>query len=195
VGEEMSVDISRALKTIGVQGFGHVYYPWLAEQAQTRELIVEIGSWLGGSARAMADNTAGTLFCVDPWTGPEKSEGVVPGGDPKLWEERGHDPEWVWKAFQENMEGLDNVIPMRMTSLEGARWLRNLRFDMIFLDANHSYENAKADLLAWRPLLAPGGLLSGHDWGWQSGSKTLTDAVMETGGGHRIGVDSLWIGD
>lgn len=177
------IDISRALAIPGVTPTGRNYYPWLAEQAQSRTTIVEIGCWLGGSARAMADNTAGTVICVDPFIRTPDSQ------DDALWTD---DPEWLWKTFQNNMDGLTNVIPMRMTSLEAARWLQGWKFDMIFHDADHSYDSVKADMLAWRPMLAPGGLLCGHDWAWPTG---LTPAVMETGGGHPIGIDSLWIGD
>ncbi len=185
----MGVDISRALSLTGPDGIqtGGNYYWWLAEQASTRDLIVEVGSWVGGSARAMADNTAGTVVCVDPWA---KTVDMDEGG---CWKGR-TDPEWLWKTFQRNMEGLDNVVPMRMTSMEGARWLRTMRFDMIFLDAAHDFASVEADVNAWRPLLAPGGLFCGHDWAWPSGGPHDVAEFVRITGGYPVGVDSLWIG-
>lgn len=37
--------------------------------------------------------------------------------------------------------------------------------DFVFLDANHSYECVKADLADWWPIVKPGGLLCGDDYG------------------------------
>ena len=38
---------------------------WLAEQAAQARKIVEVGCWMGRSSRALADATAGTVWCVD----------------------------------------------------------------------------------------------------------------------------------
>lgn len=36
--------------------------------------------------------------------------------------------------------------------------------DLIFIDADHSYEGCKADIEAWRVHVRPGGWLGGHDY-------------------------------
>ncbi|CAK0856203.1 unnamed protein product [Prorocentrum cordatum] len=38
--------------------------------------------------------------------------------------------------------------------------------DLVFLDARHDYEAVAADVVAWRPKVRPGGILSGHDFSW-----------------------------
>ena len=40
-----------------------------------------------------------------------------------------------------------------------------VRLDFVFLDADHSREALERDIGAWVPLIRPGGLLGGHDYG------------------------------
>src|SRR5215510_10570127 len=42
---------------------------WLARTARDSKCIVEIGTYYGRSARAMADNTKGRIYCIDPYPG------------------------------------------------------------------------------------------------------------------------------
>jgi hypothetical protein len=37
-------------------------------------------------------------------------------------------------------------------------------FDFIYIDANHSYDFVKEDILGWYPKLKVNGILSGHDY-------------------------------
>ena len=74
------MNITRALQIPGMMSEEELTY--LAELASDREWIVEIGSWMGRSARAMADNTKGTVYCVDTWAddayGPAPAETTWP---------------------------------------------------------------------------------------------------------------------
>ena len=67
---------------------------WLAEQAIKHYRIVEIGSHLGRSTRALADNTPGTVYAVDTWYGPMDIS--IP-----IWER-----EKIYDQFLANMNGL-----------------------------------------------------------------------------------------
>ena len=147
---------------------------WLADQASRRLSIVEIGSNRGRSTTAMSDNTAGRVTAVDVWNDPDALE-----------------------DFRQNMG--DNVFPDQMTSLAAAAMFseQGMTFDMIFIDALHDYENVKADILAWRPLLVAGGLLCGHDYGRESvvdgGQYDVTRVVDELFPLHKVEVTgSIW---
>jgi predicted O-methyltransferase YrrM len=142
------VDIANALKIEGWMMEDEL--SWLAEQASRRSSIAEIGSYRGRSTRALADNTSGKLYAIDTWQG---SSDFTPEQRDRLFED-----------FQKNMAGLDNVRPLQMTSHEASAALSDQQFDMIFIDAEHDYDNVKADIAAWLPRLKPGGLLCGHDY-------------------------------
>jgi predicted O-methyltransferase YrrM len=128
---------------------------WLANQARTHSRIVEVGSWMGRSTTALAVNTPGMVWAIDTWEGSEELK-------PLLADKPSN---WLFETFKANLGSYcDVVVPMRMTSLEGAKTLSDRKFDMIFIDASHDYESVRADIEAWRPLCASGGLFCGHDY-------------------------------
>lgn len=151
-----TVNIGKALSIGGWMNAGELLH--LALLAQKCESIVEVGSWMGRSTRALADNTKGTVRAVDTWNGSEEhlSCGIL-DGKPKGW---------LFDEFLKNTADAINLSPFQMMSSEAARTFGadGLSFDLIFLDASHDYENVKSDIEAWIPLLKEGGILAGHDY-------------------------------
>ena len=45
-----------------------------------------------------------------------------------------------------------------------AHSVRNNTLDFVFIDADHTYQGAMADLISWWPKVKPGGWFGGHDW-------------------------------
>jgi predicted O-methyltransferase YrrM len=118
-------------------------------------VVVELGSYLGASACALAEGGQNRvkLFCVDTWLNDAMSEGSRN----------------TYELFKENVIRYRNVIiPIRGRSVEVGSQFRN-PIDLLFVDADHSYEAVMADLAAWLPLLRPGGSLILHDSGWADG--------------------------
>ncbi len=171
------VDISAALLIEGWMSTAELL--WLAEQAQQHRRIVEVGSWLGRSAVALAGNCPGWVYCVDLWDG-NLAPGISGGG----WT-----AEACYAAFKANTAGR-RVLTFRGPSASAAVLMQSQRFDMIFLDADHSYEAVRADIQAWRPLLSPGGLLCGHDFSEEFDG--VRRAVRELLPGFGLGPGWLW---
>ena len=61
-----------------------------------------------------------------------------------------------------------------------------LKADMIFIDAEHTYEACQSDIYAFSPLLKDGGILCGHDY-WQGAWPGVTQAVDEIFGANACG--------
>jgi predicted O-methyltransferase YrrM len=142
------IDISRALTIDGWMQPEEL--AWLAEQAQRRKFIVEIGSYLGRSTRALADNALGIVYAIDDWHGPR-------------------DVDWLTKEqrraiaveFKKNIEG--SKARVEMISCDHATASISETPDMVFIDGDHEYASVMRDINRWYGRLAPGGLLCGHD--------------------------------
>lgn len=187
------MNIQNALK---ISGFTHpAELTWLAGQAakvNAGQNIAEIGCWMGRSTRAMADNTDATIYAIDTWKGSGKEHEKVLANQPEnyLLEE------FAKNIGEEHLQGpRHHVRPLEDTSLKAADYLGggcyDLRFAMIFIDGAHDYESVKADILAWQPLLLPGGMLCGHDF--DGGRPGVVKAVRELLPNPRMaGAGSIW---
>lgn len=164
----MAIDISKALLIDG--WCSETELSWLAQKASEHYLILEIGSWLGRSTRALGDNTPGWVWAVDTWQGSEEHQ--------QLLSQKPQD--WLYESFLRNMQGLSNVMPMRMSSLEASLRLEGADgFDMVFIDAAHDYQSVKQDIEAWSVLCRPGALLCGHDYNWPEVRKAVDECLPE----------------
>src|ERR1700748_1325482 len=152
------MNLEKALKTPGFMA--EIELEYLAKLASKSQWILEIGSWQGRSARAMADNTEGFVFCVDTWA--DNAYGSAPA-------EMTCYPEWLWNEFNKNHADTIaslKVVPHRGNSAEmsAVASLNKLTFDVIFIDAGHNYEDVVLDIRSWSPMLRQGGVLCGHDY-------------------------------
>ena len=139
-------------------------------------LIIEVGTWKGASALTMADALAregidGVILCVDTWLGA--LEFWSDQEDPERFRalECRHGYPSVYYRFLANVCHAGHqgrVVPFPLPSSAAALWLMrtDLRADMIYLDGSHEEEDVYQDLIDYRNLLAPGGVLFGDDWGW-----------------------------
>jgi hypothetical protein len=177
--------IERALKTPGWMSENELSY--IADLASRHSCIVEVGSWRGRSAVAWAQNTSGVVYCIDVWA--NDAYGISFPEDPPDLHQR---EEWLLTEFHKNIIGILNIVPIRTYSVKGAGIIKamGLRPDVIFLDADHSYPSVMGDMDAWTPLLADGGVLCGHDYGYGGWPdvKTVVDARVPK---FRL-IDTLW---
>ena len=151
---------------------------WLAEQAKTHSVIVEIGSYIGRSTRALGDNTSGVVYAVDNFYGPLD---IVYDTEERYL---------IYPLFKKHLKDLldaGRVVPI---VADHSKVELDVVPDMVFIDGDHRYENVKADILKWREKLSPGGLLCGHD----GGEAGVSEAVIEiTGNLHIVEGTSIWL--
>jgi predicted O-methyltransferase YrrM len=186
------IDLTYALSVPGYTDRGDLTY--LATEAERHTSIVEVGAWKGRSTIALAQHTPGQVISIDHWQGSMEHR-----DDPVyLWHylEAYTDPYSVYKQYLTNIAPVQSrVLPIIMDSLQVARFLYRWlgpRLDMVFLDGEHDYEGVKADILTWREMLRPGGLLCGHNYDdtWKGVVRAVNELVPE----FKIatGTISLW---
>ena len=112
---------------------------WLYQTAKKMNSVVEIGSLNGRSAYALLNGCKGKVYAVDTFERPG-----------------------TYDAFSKNVGHFENLRVYKMKSLKAAKEFKNKSIDMVFIDANHSYEAVKADIKAWLPKTKR--LICGHDY-------------------------------
>ncbi len=147
----------------------HTIFRELVERVKP-EVILEVGSWKGWSAIQMAKwcKPSTDIVCVDTWLGSFELLGLGGDLDAKITTDLLGYPN-VYRTFLKNIKfhGFTHKIhPIPNTSLVAYRVLRHLevRPELIYIDAGHSFEDVVADVNAYWQLLAPGGVIFGDDY-------------------------------
>jgi hypothetical protein len=159
--------------------FNPLSYALQLLRAEHARCYLELGSYCGASALFMAQYaTQARIICVDPWDGRGPGEGY-PLQAASL------------DAFQHHLWPYrERVEAWRMTSLEGLRLAYELgvRPDLVFIDADHSYEFVRADLQLARELF-PEALVCGDDYYLEGVSRAVIKTL-----GNQFGVigASFW---
>jgi hypothetical protein len=140
----------------------------------------EIGVCKGENLEGMAFDPArvAELVLVDRWGDP--SQTYVASKDKLAKRVASEGESWMQEARQRALPLGDKATFLRMDSGEAAKQFSDGHFDIVFLDADHSYEGCASDIQAWAPKVKSGGWLGGHDfigrptWGVQ---KAVTEWV------------------
>ncbi|OLE23428.1 MAG: hypothetical protein AUG49_15955 [Catenulispora sp. 13_1_20CM_3_70_7] len=120
----------------------------LARRAAGR-MVLEVGTFKGFGTVLMAQAGA-TVWAVD-W---HRGDAVLGATDTLC--------AWWTNVRRHHVE--DQVVGLVGRSETVLPMLRPASFDLAFVDAEHSYEAAAADIQLTLPLVKPGGLLLFHDY-------------------------------
>lgn len=176
----------RVAKALAIKGWmTQEEIEWLAEQATTRECIVEIGSYQGRSTRALGDNAKGIVYAVDDWKGLRTVDvGWWTNDTPE--DERNT----LFERFFANVQDLIDAGKIKVIISDHAKVseLPLLKADMVFIDGGHDYQSVKRDIETWLPCLTKGGLMCGHD----ANQEQVMQAVNELLPGAVMAVGLIW---
>ncbi len=148
------------------------------------KLVVELGAWLGLSTRFIADQAPqARVITIDHWRGSSehRKDPTCAAMLPTLFE--------TFTAL--NWEYRDRILPLKMTGHQGLQTIARygLQPDIIFIDADHSYDSVRADLdISHR--LFPQARLIGDDYD----SPDVQRAVDEFAAAHGYQVEPVGTG-
>lgn len=115
----------------------------------------EIGVAEGYFAADILSWGVSKLYMVDNW------------GTLNQYGDGGNDQAWHDKNFKEAKERVskygDKAVILHGLSVEMAEHVKE-KLGFINIDCDHSYKGVKADIQAWWPKLAKGGIMSFHDY-------------------------------
>jgi len=178
--------MSNITKAELIEGYMTVHeLEWLSRQAELHKDIVEIGSYLGRSTRALADNTSGNVFAFDNWKGLQENH--LPVDTRK----------GLFNIFKSNMNGLletGKVLPLLTDHRDYDKMLKYLESfgvvpDMVFIDGCHEYGSVKDDISFWMKHIQKGGLICGHNLNWEGVNTAVRELLPNY---KQVGITSLW---
>lgn len=133
-------------------------------------LLIEIGSWAGGSAITWAKAikkysvVKGFVVCVDPWID------YIDHDINREWThttmKKAFVKSRIYKLFLNNIiaSGLSEMISiLKGSSEEMLPYIKEGAADIIFIDGDHSYDAVLRDITVSCSLLKDGGILCGDD--------------------------------
>jgi predicted O-methyltransferase YrrM len=154
------------------------YYKKIAHNPNIMN-IAEVGSWKGHSIAFLAKEmlSAGknnfNLYAIDIW---------------EAWDTTNPEQQYIYEIYNKilNINGVRKYIKdVKMQSHLGANNFTDGSLDFVYIDANHSYEYAKRDILSWLPKVKKGGILAGHDYYMLESNgndvKTAVDELCKNG--------------
>jgi predicted O-methyltransferase YrrM len=157
---------------------------FLASLAATHSKILELGSYLGRSTMALADNTSGFVIACDNFHGPKDL--VL------TWKER----QEIYAKFIQNMGehiASGKVLPWKAdhNNLDISQAPKPPKYDLIFIDGSHQPEDVSRDIKFALSVVEAGGTICGHDY--YIGSPGVVIAVNEQLGNVEVGKNSrIW---
>ncbi len=119
------------------------------------QTIVELGAYVGDSTEIFSKFFK-KVISIDTWTDwIDEKTGKNYFKYPMVE---------IEKQYDERIQSLDNVVKIKADSHETSDRYEDQSLDMVYIDADHSYEAVKKDILMWYLKVKIGGIISGHDF-------------------------------
>lgn len=153
--------------------------------------VLEVGCYRGELSAALLKHRPQLhLTMVDPWAAPSPESRYLKSGD-RAARELATKSESIYKdAIANTAFAVERRTIVREYSQAAAKLLENQLFDLVFIDADHTYESVCADLQAWYPRVRPNGWFSGHDYRQKPPQFGVKSAVDEFAASRGLSIET-----
>jgi hypothetical protein len=157
-------------------------------------MVAEIGVDNGKTSKQLLAQHQGLiLYMVDWWQKPPADNTYAHSGASIAIQDNNY-----FSRTEQNCRAIANQYKKRAFILKGdsvkqAELIDAGKLDLVFIDADHSYEGCKRDILAWKSKVKKGGYVSGHDYAHPDQGE-VKKAVDEIFGSDKIilGENRTW---
>jgi hypothetical protein len=187
-GDGLIPHIASLMKPLAVDERATQLLRWL--DGTSNPIGAEIGVFAGELSRRLLAREDLTLLMVDSWAEGSGQAGLGDFHAELTQVQQDH----YLGVTRSTTEFAGARAQIRVNdSLKAALSVPDASLDFVFIDADHSYEACRADVLAWLPKIKPTGFISGHDyenpdypaWG-------VKRAVEEVLGQVEVGANYCW---
>lgn len=173
-------------KNVDLQGWGskHGIFEYLLQKIKPN-LIIELGTWKGASAIHMLNLSLKYKFeleilCIDTFTGSSEhwlnkinkkffDSLKIKNGFPNIYNT------FITNLHYHKLEKKITPLPTSTnTAFEILKFLK-IKSNFIYIDAGHSYQDVKSDILNYKELSEENGLILFDDFGWRGVNKAVKE--------------------
>lgn len=132
---------------------------WL-ESLPKNLVIAEVGVYRGEFAVEIYNRCRPNKFyLIDCW---ESQEGEYERDPTNL--DLAANKNQIFENVKKMFSGRDDVEIIKGFSTEACKIFSKSYFDVVYIDADHTFDAVLKDLNDWWPLVKPGGFMAGHDY-------------------------------
>lgn len=147
-------------------GWGNLYYGVISSiiNKNNYKTFVEVGVAFGGHLEEILQNTKlEKAYAIDSYKLSSTTTDSFMKEDGSSFEQKDYDELY---EFTKNRlsKFTERISFIREESINAVNSFKDNSIDIIFIDAEHSYNGVKNDIKNWLPKIKKGGILAGHDY-------------------------------
>ena len=154
----------------------------IKELGETKDkTMIEIGSFIGESTVIFAEHFK-KVIAIDPFMDNYDPEDMTSNFNFRD----------VFMEYKRRTNSCINVETLIKTSDDALKDFEGKKFDFIYIDGIHQYQNVLDDIKNYLPLIKEGGIIGGHDYGgpWKGVQKAVDEVF---GKPDKVFKDTSWI--